>query len=118
MLSKCANPTCNTPFRYSAGSRLFQVETRFNHRSGPPGQSHDRIELYWLCQSCYYIVLSSFEWDQDFVTYPLPDGSGTRTITLIPLDEALLFPDSLRTRNLKDLPAVKNSAPKAACGSE
>lgn len=118
MLSKCANPTCNAPFEYSAGSRLFQVETRFNRGPGASRPGPDRIELYWLCQSCYYIVLSSFEWDQEYVTYPLPNGGGTRTITLIPLDEALLFPDSLRTGSLKDLPAVIDPAPRAAFGSE
>jgi hypothetical protein len=107
MLSKCANPTCNTPFRYSPGSRLFQVET---HLADGSGEKHnqDRVELYWLCTTCYYIVLSSFQWDQESVTYPLSDGGGTRTITLIPLDEALIFPDSLRTRKMKDMPGTVN----------
>jgi hypothetical protein len=48
MVSKCANPSCDTPFRYFRGGMLFVFEP--HERS-----SSDlilSIEHFWLCECC------------------------------------------------------------------
>jgi hypothetical protein len=49
------------------------------------------VELYWLYQSCFYIVLSSFEWDQESVTR----WKGHQDDYDHPLDEALISSNSI-----------------------
>ena len=51
MLSKCANPACDARFRYLHQGRIFNIEVK----GAPPGenlQHRDRIEHFWLCESC------------------------------------------------------------------
>jgi hypothetical protein len=57
MLSKCANPSCATPFLYLHTGRLFRVERRSQAvlREGPSMSDKkisQSIEYYWLCASC------------------------------------------------------------------
>lgn len=49
MLSKCANPSCDAPFRYLRDGRLFQVERR--GAAGISLSGHN-VEHYWLCAAC------------------------------------------------------------------
>jgi len=69
MVSKCANPTCSTPFHYLREGKIFRVEVEVT----PPLTSDETIELsngskvpflvasrkparktehYWLCGPC------------------------------------------------------------------
>ncbi len=54
MLSKCANPTCRTLFRYLHEGKLYVIgpkealATRRPRSSAKSGQ----IECAWLCSSC------------------------------------------------------------------
>lgn len=54
MLSKCANPNCAASFRYLHDGKLFRMETppllaaASEHARKPP----QRIEFFWLCQTC------------------------------------------------------------------
>jgi len=56
MVSKCANPECETPFRNLRTGRLIRVEGR----SAPQAQGPDpewnetirRTEFFWLCEGC------------------------------------------------------------------
>jgi hypothetical protein len=53
MLSKCANPACNTEFKYFRHGRLFE----FNLAAGScyntlPAQKGNSRELFWLCEQC------------------------------------------------------------------
>ena len=41
MVAKCANPSCNVPFRHLSEGRLFQFETAVG-----------KYEYFWLCAEC------------------------------------------------------------------
>jgi hypothetical protein len=53
MTKKCANPSCDSPFRYFPGGRLFLFEPV---RSEPAGEelreNRYRSEYFWLCELC------------------------------------------------------------------
>jgi len=54
MVSKCANPSRNTSFRYLRGGRLFLVELP---PFGPAGKTQfqeasSQSEYFWLCGQC------------------------------------------------------------------
>jgi hypothetical protein len=53
MVSKCANPSCSTPFRYLHEGRIvaleFTVETPVDSGDVRPQR---RIEPFWLCPHC------------------------------------------------------------------
>jgi hypothetical protein len=68
MLSKCANPACNTPFRRLRTGRLFQFELEGGKGTGaelagrygealciyrsPEEGGVRSIERFWLCAGC------------------------------------------------------------------
>ena len=95
MLYKCANEACNTPFRRLREGKLFQVETEYYSGRGPsPTLSRRvrpwrRVEHYWLCDACSPFVTLTFDRDRGVVTVPLPDGSGKKTIKVLPETNAL-----------------------------
>lgn len=47
MVSKCANPACNAPFRYLHEGRIFSVS-----RDSPEHVVEHPVERYWLCSNC------------------------------------------------------------------
>jgi hypothetical protein len=54
MLSKCANPTCPTTFRYLHQGRLYVIapgKPAAGHKSRPSAES-GQLEYAWLCSSC------------------------------------------------------------------
>lgn len=52
MLSKCANPNCDTPLHYLRDGKVFQVE--LSSRAVPIDQRKAlrRVEHFWLCGPC------------------------------------------------------------------
>lgn len=59
MVSKCANPECEAPFRYFHQGKLFRLETATGHdRRRELGVDSGlkkplrRIEFFWLCENC------------------------------------------------------------------
>lgn len=49
MVSKCANPECETPFNYRQGRLLrFQKE----NNAGEPSENHHPLQHFWLCEAC------------------------------------------------------------------
>jgi len=61
MVTKCANPSCGTLFRYLRGGKLFLVEpppysiTSTPLRPFPDAElktSVPRSEYFWLCEHC------------------------------------------------------------------
>lgn len=52
MTTKCANPACNTSFRYFRGGRLFLVEPRQQTEDDGNETKSRRSEYFWLCESC------------------------------------------------------------------
>ena len=54
MLSKCANPSCGTPFLYLRHGKIFlmqHITHSVSSRSGA-GSKGDSLEYFWLCGPC------------------------------------------------------------------
>jgi hypothetical protein len=52
MVSTCANPACNVPFRYFRRGKIFILEGNNvdpRSKTDPPKR---RIEYFWLCGKC------------------------------------------------------------------
>jgi len=90
MLYKCANETCNVPFRRLREGKLFRVETEYFAGRGPAPVRHARsarrIEHYWLCDSCSPFVTLTFDQGRGVITVPLPDGLGKKTVQMVSLE--------------------------------
>jgi hypothetical protein len=58
MLSKCANPTCSTTFRYLREGKLYLLDpkaTSVNRGARAQSEHEGRpfiYEYFWLCSSC------------------------------------------------------------------
>ena len=55
MLSKCANPSCRSSFRYLHQGKLFRFELldpREKESTKITGSRTPRYEFFWLCDSC------------------------------------------------------------------
>ena len=56
MLGKCANPSCNVPFRYLRGGRLFLVDVPpmnpAERVNGFDRHKPHRTKYFWLCSDC------------------------------------------------------------------
>jgi len=59
MVSKCANPECEVPFRYFRLGKLFRLETQSGHDRRRQMGVEDgvkkplrHIEFFWLCNEC------------------------------------------------------------------
>ena len=77
MLSKCANPTCTTPFHYLRDGKLFQIDTSFGDPQmagtllvAEPKRPH-RIEFFWLCAECSSTMTLAFQRGKGVVMVPL-----------------------------------------------
>lgn len=76
MLAKCANPTCDIPFRRLSEGKLFLVESELEKgqeivdpkRRMPPR----RTEYFWLCAQCALLVTLTFSAKKGVMTVPLP----------------------------------------------
>jgi len=54
MISKCANPSCKSSFRYFRGGKLFLVDQHTStlvHEHGFGEQEHEK-EYFWLYATC------------------------------------------------------------------
>ncbi|HLJ90933.1 MAG TPA: hypothetical protein VKZ53_29285 [Candidatus Angelobacter sp.] len=59
MLTKCANPSCSTPFIYLREGKVFMIEypapTATDEAKGPTlfkPKGIGRVEHFWLCGPC------------------------------------------------------------------
>ncbi len=57
MMSKCANPSCSSVFRYLRDGKLFQVPAGASLKAAPNTSSDapkpvTRDEFFWLCGNC------------------------------------------------------------------
>ncbi len=71
MLSKCANPTCRTLFRYLHEGKLYLIgpkEALARHKPRCSAKS-GQIEYAWLCSSCCLDL-----------TIQIDEESGTRVV--------------------------------------
>ncbi len=67
MISKCANPTCTTPFHYLRDGKVFRVDLNdTNENLNSPylvdgNKAHRRTEHFWLCGSCAQTMYLVFD---------------------------------------------------------
>ena len=53
MMSKCANPSCSSVFRYLRDGKLFQVPAGASPKlASDSPKTPARDEFFWLCGSC------------------------------------------------------------------
>jgi hypothetical protein len=72
MLSKCANPSCSTSFRYMHEGKLFRFEVETQEEPAESaGQSRRRIEYYWLCNACCCSMSLRYEPATGVTTVPI-----------------------------------------------
>ena len=84
MLSKCANPSCPTLFRYLHEGRLYVISPRDGLARRKPrcSSKSGQIEYAWLCASCsrYLTIQVSAEFGTRVVRKPeANDGSRSGT---------------------------------------
>lgn len=83
MLSKCANPTCATTFRYLHEGKLYVIDLREPVRHKPRRSSNSgRLEYAWLCSSCSLYL--TIQIDEEFgarVVQKLEVKNGSRFVT-------------------------------------
>ena len=87
MVSKCANPTCSTPFHYLREGKIFRIEIEVT----PPVTSDENVELsngnkvpfllaakkparkvehFWLCGPCSQNMNLMFDKDTGITVLP------------------------------------------------
>ncbi len=68
MLSKCANPTCGTLFRYLHEGRLYVIGPKeaLARRKPRCSAKSGQIEYAWLCSSCSFHL--TIQIDEEFGT--------------------------------------------------
>jgi hypothetical protein len=78
MLAKCANPSCQVPFRYLHEGKLFVIPKQ---PKGPSGglanssQAAAHLDYYWLCHACANNMRISFRDDEKMLLQPAnPSG--------------------------------------------
>jgi hypothetical protein len=65
MLSKCANPTCATTFRYLHEGKLYVIDMREPARHKPRCSNRSgQLEYAWLCSSCSLYL--TIQLDEEF----------------------------------------------------
>ncbi len=72
MVSKCANPACQAPFRYLHEGRLFNVFDAVPGAAPRPAHA-SRMELFWLCDACVKRVRIVLQ-EGKVTTRPLQEG--------------------------------------------
>ncbi len=87
MVSKCANPSCPTPFHYLREGKLFRIEMNDGQgtvqphvisrvqKSGMQVISRNRpargVEHFWLCGRCANVLTVAYDEVQGVVLLPL-----------------------------------------------
>jgi hypothetical protein len=98
MLYKCANETCNTPFRRLREGKLFQVETEYLDERGSVNVRRAKqlrwVEHYWLCDSCSPFVTLTFDQGKGGITVPLPNDLGKKTVKMISMEAAVAIQEA------------------------
>jgi hypothetical protein len=94
MLSKCANPTCPTTFRYLHEGRLYVIahrEALAGHKPRCSGKS-GQLEYAWLCSSCC-----------PYLTIQIDEELGTRVVRKREVKKGSQFGTSANDGNKMDI---------------
>lgn len=77
MVSKCANPDCNTPLQYLRDGKVFRVEVQEMAADElqpfitmPPKKPMKRVEHFWLCGECSKTMRIIFDAQQHVSIIP------------------------------------------------
>jgi hypothetical protein len=87
MVSKCANPSCSTPFHYLREGKIFRVEVEVSasHPAQETVELSDgkkfpfllasnkaarKTEHYWLCGPCSQTMNLQFDKDAGLLVFP------------------------------------------------
>jgi hypothetical protein len=78
MVSKCANPSCPTPFNYFNQGRLFEFDVdRIQKSCRDPAKSgftdSRTRELFWLCGPCCLVMTLECTEEHGIRVVPLND---------------------------------------------
>jgi hypothetical protein len=72
MVSKCANPDCNTRFRYLRSGKLFRFEVGVKTTAPAKGKkSPHKLEHFWLCQECASLMTLKYTDEEGLIVVPL-----------------------------------------------
>lgn len=78
MVSKCANPNCNTRFRYLRSGKLFHFDVTVadgNSKNGAAKQGvkkpAHKVEHFWLCEQCAASMTLKNEKNQGIIVIPI-----------------------------------------------
>lgn len=75
MLSKCANPGCREEFRSIRKGRLFFAEPTTARTTGvtPAMRKRDKLECFWLCDTCCKLMTVSVDSDHHVAITPIQE---------------------------------------------
>jgi hypothetical protein len=81
MLSKCANPACDVPFRYMHQGKLFRLEvgaeaTATVQATKKPAR---HVEFFWLCDRCAAEMKLTYREGVGITTVRLAKAQSVRT---------------------------------------
>ncbi len=76
MLTKCANPACDEPFRYLRDGRIFRVE-RVADNDARPGHN---VEHFWLCGKCSRVMMLRIDGQGEISVAPPRPGWERRQV--------------------------------------
>jgi hypothetical protein len=93
-VSKCANPSCPTAFRYLHEGKLFQFEMRSvsNHSADPPNVNSEKKPLcgadcFWLCAPCSSALTLIFDPRRGITVVPLSAARDVQIRPTVPLGD-------------------------------
>lgn len=81
MLGKCANPTCNVPFRYLRGGKLYLVDLAPPRAEKvDPFDRHQprRATYFWLCEHCATIMSVAVNSEGTAVVQPMAQAAAAK----------------------------------------
>jgi len=83
MLHKCANPSCNAPFRSLREGKLFLAETfPAGSNATPERRKLRRREHFWLCDTCAVHYTLHFDPSSGMLTVPLNNRESPCSLAL------------------------------------
>jgi len=92
VLHKCANSNCTNRFRQLSQGKLFLVDTepvagpaRRRARSRP--QPAHRVEYYWLCEQCAFVLTLSYEKGRGVIAVPRPEPARKMPVAAVSVVE-------------------------------
>jgi hypothetical protein len=72
MLSKCANPSCSTTFRYLHQGKLFRFEIELEQQFGKEREKKAcRVEYFWLCDACSALLSLRYDHVKGVTAVPI-----------------------------------------------